>query len=517
MEFNEEKMSRLEEIIEDERDEVLFREVKSCFKVGALRAAYIINWIMIAESLKNKFYKIARKDNVISKKVISKIEDKEENKKPTDGLLIEEAKDYGLISSSEFEELNHIKKMRGIYAHPLEEAPNPENVYAAVKTGVDSVLSKPPLLRHGYVQQLINRMFEYDYYLDDWNESINKFAYENAKRIHPETYPYLLNNIAKKFNEIIDDPDLNNIKTRALKFTESFFNEIEFNFSEEDWGIENIICAYQEAAALLLAKATFWQQLSDHEKGMIFNLLEVNLENMDGDIPKTTCIRYINNLYENDLLSERQENVVNTIYETTDVKFLVKADVKMELCANKIIKELESKNWYRQNPAVQALNNAGSEQCKDLAENKQEEIGRNILQSAQGEANESINFINHLADNEHEWPKSFLCGLILECFVNEEREFRFKTGYFEEAIKTLKPLSVSEEEEILLNLKENLLNSKPQKSWINDGDDEEVLSYLKKAKKFIKNKNLLEEIIEIFREEKIDLYKDNADDFDVPF
>ncbi len=38
-----------------EQDKVLFEEVLTCFESGALRAAYILTWICIAESIKAKF------------------------------------------------------------------------------------------------------------------------------------------------------------------------------------------------------------------------------------------------------------------------------------------------------------------------------------------------------------------------------------------------------------------------------------------------------------------------------
>ncbi|MGN8844765.1 hypothetical protein ACTNDN_18330 [Niallia sp. HCP3S3_B10] len=54
-------------IVED-RDIILFDETVACLNGNALRAAYITNWISIAESLKFKFYDMSSRDHEIQKK-----------------------------------------------------------------------------------------------------------------------------------------------------------------------------------------------------------------------------------------------------------------------------------------------------------------------------------------------------------------------------------------------------------------------------------------------------------------
>lgn len=58
----------LKQQLNSAEDYVLFDEIFGCIKGGAFRSAYIINWICIAESLKNKFYKMSDRDAEIRKK-----------------------------------------------------------------------------------------------------------------------------------------------------------------------------------------------------------------------------------------------------------------------------------------------------------------------------------------------------------------------------------------------------------------------------------------------------------------
>jgi hypothetical protein len=54
--------------------------------------------------------------------------------------------------------------------------------------------------------------------------------------------------------------------------------------------------------------------------------------------------------------------------------------------ATRLIEEMRSHNWIRQNQACRALSNLGPSWCSRLPEPVQEQLGRNVLQSAEGDA-----------------------------------------------------------------------------------------------------------------------------------
>lgn len=64
--------------------------------------------------------------------------------------------------------------------------------FAAIETAVNVVLSRPALMRHGYVKELVSRLFEDRHMLDAISEKIERFAELSNTHIDPTIYPYLV-------------------------------------------------------------------------------------------------------------------------------------------------------------------------------------------------------------------------------------------------------------------------------------------------------------------------------------
>src|SRR5687768_7084469 len=110
-----------------EQDKVLLSEAIACLKAGALRSAYIMTWLTIAESLKNKLKEMSYRDGSILK-IISEVERREGEGRAVDKYVLEQAALVGLVDASYAVRLGQIYTMRGIYAHPYEIAAGEEEV-----------------------------------------------------------------------------------------------------------------------------------------------------------------------------------------------------------------------------------------------------------------------------------------------------------------------------------------------------------------------------------------------------
>ena len=84
-----------------------------------------------------------------------------------DQRLLDRAKSSGLVSEPEFRKLSYLKDMRNSFAHPTGAAPTAAEVSAALQVAVDVVLSRPPLLGHGFARELIETLFRDLHFLDD--------------------------------------------------------------------------------------------------------------------------------------------------------------------------------------------------------------------------------------------------------------------------------------------------------------------------------------------------------------
>ena len=430
-------------IVNDE-DKILFDEAKSCILCGAYRAAYIVIWIAIAESIKGKFKKMAVRDSEIEK-LVSIIEEKEKYEKPTDKVLLDSALKFGLIDKDQYSKLNHIKDMRGVYAHPIGTAPEPEEVLSALVVAVNTILSKPALLRHGYVKELVTKLFNEKHFLDDLTERVEYFAKGLVNRIHPSAYPYLLRIIVEKLEPIINDPSLCIFKERGITFATSFFKTSKVDMSEQEWKIPELILDHPNASTLLLSNPSIWPNLSEHAQDIIMgNLLEIPkpTEYFETPISLVSNLIRFRILRDKNLLSKRHLERFNNAMEKIKCSDLNKAGFHLVEYIKKVIDDLASRNWYLQNPAVETVSIAGPDECDYLDEKKQEELGRNILQAAEGDAGKAVEFITDLSKENHRWPEAFIRGIALETLVNENLQLRFKRRFLKEALLTTLTLPI---------------------------------------------------------------------------
>jgi hypothetical protein len=103
--------------------------------------------------------------------------------------------------------------------------------------------------------------------------------------------------------------------------------------------------------------------------------------------------------------------------------------------SHKIIEELKSHNWYRQNSAIGLLT---AESTLQMPKNNLFVIGRNIYQAACGDSNTAVSFINGFMSvtggYDKEKRKAVLDGILFEVFFDSKGELRkeIKKGMFNE-------------------------------------------------------------------------------------
>lgn len=170
-----------------------------------------------------------------------------------------------------------------------------------------------------------------------------------------------------------------------------------------------------------------------------------------------------------DCLSKRQRDRVNACTERAPYHVLRVAGIHLKDYAQRIIQDLASHNWHKQNPACDALLDAGRKECSRLSKGIQEQLGRNILQAADGTATHEENFIVQIIQSKEVWARTFVEGVILETLVNEKLEFRFKGRHFGGAIAITSQHPKSNE---IFNLViGQVKKSKPKYNWHKDCDE----------------------------------------------
>lgn len=472
---------QLREKVVQEQDLILFDEAALCLANGAYRAAYIVVWITIAESIRGKFKVMALRDDEIQR-LVRKIEDMEIQEKPTDMVLLNSALKFGFVNKDEHLKLGQIRTLRGVYAHPLGSAPKPEEVLAALVVAVDTILSKPPMLRFGYADQLVSALFGDRHYLEDIPEKVQTFAGTALPRIHFEVWPYLLRSIASRLEATIDDPDMALFSRRGLEFAKAFFERAEPDLKAEEWNLLRLIQDYPTAMSLILSHPPLWLRLADQAQDMVIGHLLEPVINGVVCLPTAQGLGYVRVLRDKNLLSQFHVSHFLRAVASASYTAVVEAGIPLSEYAQRIIDDLRSHTWSTQNLAADALALVGPEQCAHLSSEIQETLGRNILQAADGESHSAGRLLVSLGEKKNEWPESFVKGVLFETLVNEGGELRFKKRCFAKALAAALALPDEESCTIIGEAAKVVKKSKPKCGWIAENDSEEIQDAISRAR-----------------------------------
>lgn len=456
-----EKLEALRQRIAEKVDLLLYDEAASCFDVEAYRAAYVMAWISAAESLRNKFSVMSGRKDGQAGRVVQEVENRERKDSPTDSYLLDQARGLGLVTVEQHKKLAHVREMRNLYAHPTRTGPTEQEVLAALEIVVDAVLSQPPRLGHGYVNELLSDLFEDRHFLDDDEEVVLGYAVDVARRVHLDVCPYLLTGLVSRSEELFGDPERAKERRRASWFVAGFIPELEPDLSQQSWGIVGVIQQHPVVASLLLGVPEVWPFLPDQAKSMIFgHLTEPASDNAGRIISRALGLGRAWVLRSRGLLIARQLDVLREAEDSVPYRTLQAAGIPLTRYVNRLLTDLKSHSWDWQNPAAEALGDASSQEVFELGPDTQEQLGRNILQAAEGSAWRAQGLIAAVAQAPGVWPERFVAGLLFETLFDDEGCFRLKSSRLRRAL--IIALSHEMAEKILGEVTERVRKSEPK-------------------------------------------------------
>lgn len=438
----------LNEIIHEE-DKTLFLEACKSASAGALRGSYIMIWLSCAESIKRKFNEMAQYDGKAGK-IVGEIRKKEGEHRSIDKYILEKARDYGFVSQMQFDELNHIYSMRCKYAHPYEQSPTVKGIIYAADLVVRHVLSRPTKLRHGYGQRLLEKLLTNKTYLGDYEKSVIKFTKTVLNKIDDSILGWLLNEYLERLNELYREKEKEIFFRRGVYFCREVLKikEVEL-FSEDEW--HEHVNSYPYILMHICSDACIFKKIGLRaQESIVTTIFEESNSNV-------RLLKIIENFLNENVLDERYGKLFREKVLSLDVKEMIASELSLKTCFDFVIKSLKSYDWYIQNPIVDYVMRKNNE-IINLDEGEQEELGRNIYQSAEGSANSSIRYINNIKDKKIVASISMLTGMLLEAFVNEKNIIRFKYNYLSDILIIINNLSEDDRGYILDKLCNSIEN-----------------------------------------------------------
>ena len=412
-------LSNYEMRVSTDRDLPLFREAVVSAKAGALRAAYVMIWLACAESLKRRFQEAKNYDNTAGT-IVGKIVDLENQQRSVDKTLLKYARDYGFLSEYGHTTLSQIYELRSIFGHPYEEDPSPEQVTNAAATVVDLVLSKPVKLRHGYVQNILKDMLGNRTYLDDQQSAVAKFAKNVCLKLDDSIYTWTLRKYWEELEALSDDPPMGSVFARGIWFCHAMLLEVGVTiFDHDEW--HELVNTFPKTLMGVCSTTSIFDGIGEHaQNSLIGQILEESQT-------RASVLAHLQRLSSQGALSDRQQERFNEHVSQLTISDLRASGLSTNTCYAEIIRALKIYDWYTQNPAMALLRSNGPEQAAELTEEQQENLGRNILQAADGGARSAWAFLSSLAESPTPWPSSVVRGVVLEVFTNDDLVIRAKT------------------------------------------------------------------------------------------
>ena len=452
-----------------EEDLPLFDEAIKAGKTGALRAAYLMIWLACAESLKRRFREAQKRDDTAGK-IVGQIETKESEHKAVDKFLLKEAYNYGFLSDSDHTGLNHVYNMRCIYGHPYEEAPSQEQVSHAAQVVVASVLSKPVTLRHGFGKTLLKNLLEEPSFLDDQQTVVKAFAKDILPRLDESIHGWLLDNYLKELEKIAGDSSMSVFFRRGMWFSGKVLMIVGVDvFTHDDWHERTI--KFPKILMHVCSSADIFGEIGERAQDSLVGFILVESGS------HASILRHLERLNNNGALTIRQKERFVEHVSKLDIASIHSSCLSTQTCYGRLIDAMKSSNWYAQNPAVDLIISNGPDQTAILDEERQVNLGRNILQCAQGGARSASRFLEELSKDGLSWPFNVVRGITLESFTNESNEIRFKIIHLDRVITALGQLKNEQQVQLISEIVASV-NEGSLKSWVDQDDFETAIQLL---------------------------------------
>jgi hypothetical protein len=441
--------------IHDDDDRPLFEDAVKAAEAGALRGAYVLIWISCAESIKRRFREAEKRDSAAGK-IVGELEQKEKDHKSVDKFVLDKAKEYGFITDTAYTILLNIYEMRCVYGHPYEQAPLPEQVSHAAAMVVEHVLSQAVRLRHGYGQTLLNSLLQDKYFLDDQKGVVEKFAREIALKIDDRIYGWFLDTYWKELEKIADDASQVLYFRRGIYFCRSMAAISAHLFTHDDWHVA--VGKYPKILACVVLGKPFFASLGERAQDSLIGFA------IDRATERASTLQYIDWLMEGLELSDRQKYRFLKCIDDMELADLRAAKLSLGVCLNRLIAELKSHNWYKQQPAINMIVEYGLEEIARLGTNDQVTLGRNILQVADGGERSSKRLLQKIGEAPHFWPENFIAGIAIECFANESEQVRLKCDRLESVMRIVDGLDKPVRCRLVEKIEKAILGGQPKES-----------------------------------------------------
>ena len=377
-------------------------------------------------------------------KIVGQINLKEGQQKAVDRYLLDQAREYGFLSETGHTLLEQVYEMRCIYGHPYEEAPSQEKVIDAAATVVEQVLSQPVKLRQGYGRQLLKSLLEERNFLDDQQSAVTVFTKDILRRLDEHIHMWLLTAYWEELEKLSDDPSMAIIFRRGVWFSRTMLSKVGVAvLNDDDWHANS--GRFPKTLMRVCSAPDVFTRIGELAQNSLVGSV------LDESRTHASVLTCLERLYNAGELSQRQQERFIKHVSDMQISDVRASGLSTKTCYIKLVDAMRSYDWYIQNPAINLIVSNGPSQAAQLSEDEQVNLGRNILQSADGKAKSAVGFLHRLS-GEPNWPIDVVRGIVLESFTNENNEIRPKDRHLGLVLSILDQLDDEQRDDLVADI-----------------------------------------------------------------
>lgn len=426
-----EKYAELRDRILNPNDFVLFDEVIATMESGHYRSSYIMAWINIIESLKNKLYQLAALEDIRAKEAITDIEKLERDGMSTDRKIFEQCTICEIILPTQSNTIEYLWRQRCIFAHPYNTHPTIEQLDFIIDQAVNIILSQEVDFNKNYIDEFCRNLILKPHLVDNDENKILELANNTLVRIKDRLHPYYFKTLFYQYGKNKDKP--NEIRKIEL-LVKNLISQTSFSLDDSNWRFEKKAIDFPLEFSLCVVDENFWNTADNRVKDILMNYFST-LEDKE-------ILLQLSSIYQN-LQS------LNILDEDYKAKYFSKLDSltflnsiyyygNSEKQYERIIEELVSWQFTQQDNVVKFINNdSGLRTVNSFGSEESIYLGRVLYASADQGHWKSQSLINLNNFESSPLSKEIFMGIILGHFISLKDEPRFDREKSYLAMKTL--------------------------------------------------------------------------------
>lgn len=426
--------------VSKKEDKDLFEEAVGSYLAGYNRASYIMTWVTIVESLKNRIHEYANLENKVAIGALSNIESAEKAKRSVDLKIIEEAKNCNLLDENEYQTIEFLWKQRCIFAHPYQKSPSEEEIKLALYKAVEIVLSKDLMYGKFQIEELIENVISKPYFLPNDLLLVESIAIDQIKLIPEKLYPFFFKTLLAKVGIYENDQNKILLVNKIRVCLVCLFDTLDSSFAYEKLGLEHRATEFPYTSFVGYVHNKTWSKLEERTKDILFNYV-VTID----DIYKKNIVRTIvKRLISENILEESYIYLYKEILDRdsflTSINFYGSADRAYD----RIKKELLTGNFKQQNVVLDFLRSQnGVDVILKLSNFNQLDLGRLVYYCAEEGNWKSQLFVEEILNNISQHPVSLKEGLFIGVFIDKNDRLSINYAQLSKVAKVVDSLGES--------------------------------------------------------------------------